>query len=209
MLSDADANVRKPKEKPMRSKKSHGKANANTDAGSEATGDIPEAADLKDEELPDAAPAPGSATPTPEEPKDDLAQLSADHAPEGRDLEKDGELPGESEDSGIGAFNMFAAWRRQELSKEDNPDIDIRATLLAEWRDTPTSTKQSLAEKFTELGSSSKILEQIREHDWQPPNIPAKVITKDASTPQPKDEDVEMEDGDAEKSEPPAEKEQD
>lgn len=209
MLSDADANVRKPKEKPMRSKRAHGKNNAAADVASEAAGDNLEPADPKDEELPDAAPAQDASTPAPEEAKEDLARLAADNAPEGRDLEKDGELPGEAEDPAIGAFNMFAAWRRKELTKEDKSGVDIRATLLAEWDAASAATKQDLAEKFTELGSSSKILEQIREHDWQPPSIPTKIITTDGATPQPKDEDVEMEDGDGDtqKSEAPAEKE--
>lgn len=216
MLSDADANVRKPKEKPMRSKRPHGKANATADVASEAAGDNAEPAEPKDEELPDVAPAQEEDTPGLDEPKeeskevskDDLAGLSTENPPEGRDLEKDGELPGESDDSGIGAFNIFAAWRRRELSKQDNSDVDTRATLLAEWKEASESAKQTLAEKFKELGSRSKILEQISEHDWQPPSIPTKLVTKEAtSPPQPKDEDVEMEDGDAEKSEAPAEKE--
>lgn len=206
MLSDADANVRKPKEKPLRNKRAHGKKDAAVDAASEAAGDNLDPADAKDEELPDAAPAADTATPVPEEPKEDLARLSAENAPEGRNLEEDGELPGESEDSAIGAFNVFAAYRREELAKQDKPDIDIRATLLAEWNAAPESTKKDLAEKFTELGASSKILEQIREHDWKPPSIPEKVISKDV-TPPAKDEDVEMEDGDTQKSEAPADNE--
>jgi hypothetical protein len=208
-LSDVETTVRKPKDKPMRNKRPHGKANMTGDGGSEAAGDNMDAVDPKDEDLPDAEPAQESATPSAEEPKQDLVRLSAENPLESRDLEKDGELPGEESNSAIGAFNMFAVWRRAELSKEDHPNIDIRATLLAEWQQVSTSTKESLADKFTELGSSSKILEQIREQDWQPPSIPSKIVTKDATPPRAasppaKDEDVEMGDGDASKSKAPA-----
>jgi len=212
LLSDADANVRKPKEKPMRTKRPHGKANATADAASEAAGDNMETepGNAKDEDLPDAAPvdAPDHPAEDAEANDETLALLSTENPPDGRDVEKDGELPGENSEPVIGGFNVYALLRRKELEKADKPDIDIRATILAEWKDLPAQKRTEFSSKFTELGSSSGVLDA----DWTPPAVPEKIVTKpkDTPTPQPpKDEDVEMEDGDGDKSEAPADKEQD